>query len=130
LGFRSILCSKISRKLDGGSAFSYGRKYYQLVSGGKPAATIPRSKVSVLTSSRIGIKAEYSGKVYSVAKLEARPRVVDIEVKTKIRKLAKKPVASHPWKSGNSDGFRYDKREERLALGLFDSTIAWETDNY
>jgi len=55
---------------------------------------------------------------------------VDIEVKTKIRKLAKKPVASHPWKSGNSDGFRYDKREERLALGLFDSTIAWETDNY
>ncbi|GAG99544.1 unnamed protein product, partial [marine sediment metagenome] len=36
-----ILCSKISRKLDGGSAFSYRGKYFQLVSGGKVAATIP-----------------------------------------------------------------------------------------
>ena len=126
-----ILCSKISRKLDGGSAFSYGRKYYQLISGGKPAATIPRSKISVLTSSRIGIKAKYSGKVYSVARLEARPKVaMDIQVKTKARKLPKKPAADHPWKGGNSDGFRYDKRDEELALGLFDSTIAWETDNY
>jgi len=126
-----ILCSKISRKLDGGSAFSYGRKYYQLISGGKPAATIPRSKISVLTSSRIGIKAKYSGKVYSVARLEARPKVaMDIQVKTKARKLPKKPAVNHPWKGGNSDGFRYDKRDEELALGLFDSTIAWETDNY
>jgi len=52
-----ILCRKIPRKLDGGSAFSYGGKYYQLISGGKPAATIPRSGISVLTSARIGIKA-------------------------------------------------------------------------
>ena len=126
-----ILCRKISRKLDGGSAFSYEGKYFQLVSSGKPAATIPRSGVSVLTSSRIGIKAKYSGKVYSVTRLEARPRVaMDTPVKTKARKLAKKPAASHPWKSGNSDGFRYDWRDEELALGLFDSTIAWETDNY
>ncbi|MCG2789878.1 MAG: integrase, partial [Actinomycetia bacterium] len=70
-----ILCRKISRKLDGGSAFSYGGKYYQLISAGKSAATIPRSGVSVLTSSRIGIKAKYSGKVYSVARLEVRPKV-------------------------------------------------------
>jgi len=127
-----MLCRKIPRKLDGGSAFSYGRKYYQLVSGGKPAATIPRSGVSVLTSSRIGIKARYSGKVYSVARLEARPRVArDIfNEKVRIRKLPKKPAVGHPWKSGNSRGFKYDPRDEELALGLFDSTIAWETDNY
>jgi len=126
-----ILCRKIPRKLDSGSAFSYMGKYFQLVSCGKPAAAIPRSGVSVLTSSRIGIKAKYSGKVYSVARLEARPKVsMDTQVKTKTRKLVKKPAASHPWKGGNSDGFRYDKREERRALGLFDSTVAWETDNY
>ncbi len=124
-----ILCSKISRKIDNGSAFSYKNNYYQLVSGGKPAVTIPRSRVSVLTSTRIGIKALYSGKVYSVAKLEARPKV-EKNTQSKIRQLPKKPVASHPWKSGNSDGFRYDKRDERHALGLFDSTIAWETNNY
>jgi transposase len=126
-----VLCRKTSRKLDGGSAFSYGRKYYQLISGGKPAATIPRSGVSVLTSSRIGIKAKYSGKVYSVARLEARPKVaMNTQVKTKARKFPKKPATSHPWKSSGSDGFRHDPRDEELALGLFDSTIAWDPDNY
>jgi len=127
-----ILCRKISRKLDGGSAFSYGRKYYQLISGGKPAATIPRSKVSVLTSSRIGIKASYSGKVYSLARLEERPKIKrDIKIKKENKRmLPKKPAADHPWKGGNSHGFNYDPRDEELATGLFNSTIAWETDDY
>jgi len=124
-----ILCSKVPRKIDNGSAFSYKNNYYQLVSGGKAAVTVPRSRVSDLTSTRIGIKALYSGKVYSVIKLEARPKVVK-NTQSKIKQLPKKPVASHPWKSGNSDGFRYDKRDERLTLGLYDSTIAWETNNY
>jgi len=126
-----ILCRKIQRKLDGGSAFSYGRKYFQLISGGKPATTIPRSGVSVLTSTRIGIKAKYSGKVYSVARFEARPKAtMDTQVKTKAGKLPKKPAVGHPWKSSGSDGFRHDKRDEELALGLYDSTIAWDPDNY
>lgn len=126
-----ILCRKISRKLDGGSAFSFGGKYYQLLSGGKPAATIPRSRVSVFTSTRIGIKAKYSGKVYSVAKLEAGLKAKGyIKVAKDRRLLPTKPVANHPWKSGSSDGFKHDSRDEELALGLFNSTIAWETDNY
>ena len=86
-----ILCRKIPRKLDSGSAFSYMGKYFQLVSCGKPAAAIPRSGVSVLTSSRIGIKAKYSGKVYSVARLEARPKVsMDTQVKDKDKKACQK----------------------------------------
>ncbi|MFZ3386113.1 MAG: ISNCY family transposase, partial [Candidatus Hydromicrobium sp.] len=108
-----ILCRKIPRKLDGGSAFSYGGKYYQLISGGKPAATIPRSGISVLTSSRIGIKAKYSGKVYSVARLEERPKVKSyVKVVTDKRLLPTKPIANHPWKSGRSSGSRYDPRDE------------------
>ena len=126
-----ILCRKIPRKLDGGSAFSYRGKYYQLLSGGKPAATILRSGISVLTGSRIGIKARYSGKVYSVARLEERPKVKSyVKVVTDKRALPTKPIAGHPWKSGRSGGSRYDPRDEELALGLFNSTIAWETDNY
>jgi len=126
-----VLCRKISRKLDGGSAFSYGRNYFQLLFCGKPAATIPRSRVSVLTSSRIGIKAKYSGKVYSVAKLEARPKVKSYaKVAIDKRALPTKPITGHPWKNGGSGGFRYDHRDEELALGLFNSTIAWETDNH
>jgi len=126
-----ILCRKISRKLDGGSAFSFGGKYYQLLSGGKPAATIPRSRVSVLTSSRIGIKAKYSGKVYSVAKLEARSKAKGyVKVVKDKRLLPTKPARNHPWKSGIHNRPKYDPRDEELALGLFNSTIAWETDNY
>jgi len=125
-----ILCRKIQRKLDGGSAFSYGRKYYQLISGGKPATTIPRSKVSVLISERIGIKASYSGKVYSLEGIE-KPRVKGyVKVKKDRRLLPVKPVTNHPWRSGNSDGFKYDPIDEEIAIGLFNSTIAWRTDNY
>ncbi|MFC2145547.1 ISNCY family transposase, partial [Actinomycetota bacterium] len=124
-----ILCSKIPRKLDRGSAFSYKNNYYQLVSGGKPAVTIPRSRVSVLTSSRVGIKAKYSGKVYSVAKFEARPKAKGyVKVVKDKRLLPTKPVRNHPWKSGIHNSPRYDPRDEELALGLFNSTIAWETE--
>ncbi|MDD3819134.1 MAG: hypothetical protein PHG41_04815 [Actinomycetota bacterium] len=42
---------------------SYEGKYFQLISVGKSAVTILRSKVSTLTTRRIGTKAEYSGKV-------------------------------------------------------------------
>ena len=124
-----ILCRKTQRKLDGGSAFSYGGKYYQLLSAGKLAATIPRSRVSVLTSTRIGIKAKYSGKVYSVAKLEARPKAKGyVKVAKDKRLLPTKPARNHPWKSGIHNRPKYDPRDEGLAQGLFNSTIAWETE--
>lgn len=125
-----ILCRKTQRKLDSGSAFSYGGNYYQLVSGGKPAAIIPRSRVSVLISARIGIKAEYSGKVYSLARLEKPKAKGYTKVANDRKLLPKKPIAGHPWKGGKHRGSKYDPRDEELALGLFNSTIAWETDNY
>ena len=124
-----ILCSKIPRKLDRGSAFSYKRSYFQLVSGGKPAITLPRSRVSVLISSRIGIKALYSGKVYSVVKLEARPKTEGyIKVAKDKRALPTKHINVHPWKGGKSREFKYDSRDQELHEGLFNSTIAWETE--
>lgn len=126
-----ILCSKYPRKLDSGSAFSYKGKYYQLIYGGKPAVTIPHHRVSVLIGTRIGIKASYDSKIYSVVRLETRPKVFkDIKINTKERLFPKKSVANHPWKSGNSDRFKYDPRDEELSLGLYNSTIAWETYNY
>jgi len=123
-----ILCRKIPRKLDNGSAFSFKGGYYQLISGGKSAATIPRSGVKVMIGSRIGIKAEYSGKVYSLAKIE-KPKK-DKKVKKRIRPLPKKPAIDHPWKSGNSYGLRHDHRDKEIAAGFFNSTIAWEPDRY
>jgi hypothetical protein len=124
-----ILCSKYQRKLDSGSAFSYRGKYFQLISGGKPATTIPRSSIKVIVSKRIGIKASYSGKVYNVVRLETRPKVsVDIKIDKKL--VSRKPAAVHPWKSVNLNGFKYDPRDEEISRGLFNWTIAWEPDSY
>ncbi len=123
-----ILCKKYTRKLDNGSAFSYGGNYWQLISGGEPAAAIPRSSVEVLISQKIGIKAKYSGKVYSLKKIE-KPRAKSCARPGNSRQPAVKPAANHPWRSGSLDGFKYDYREKELYEGLYNSTIAWETDS-
>ncbi len=125
-----ILCRKEIRKLDNGSAFSFKSKYYQLISNGKVAAGISRAKVKVLTSKKIGIKAEYSGKIYSVLGVEVLPKIESSHIKENIKteKLPKKPANTHPWK--NCSFKIYDKREEKIAVGLYDSTIAWENDGY
>ncbi|MBU4293621.1 MAG: integrase, partial [Actinobacteria bacterium] len=124
-----ILCRKYSRKLDNGSAFSYGGNYYQLVSGGKPAATISRSTVKVMISQRIGIKAKYSGNVYLLARIE-KPKAKGFIQVNKDRGLAAKPAVNHPWRSEKSNGFKYDPRDKELYAGLYNSTIAWETDSF
>jgi transposase len=130
LNLDHILCTKIGRKLDNGSAFSFRGNYYQVVSGGKPAATIPRSSVKVLLGSRIGIKAEYSGKVYSLARIEKPKAKGYAKVKKDKRTVLKRKVGSHPWKSDYPGKLIYDPRDEKLVEGLYDSTIAWDTDSY
>ena len=124
-----ILCRKYFRKLDNGSAFSWGGNYYQLVSGGKPAAAISGSSVKVLISEKIGIKAKYSGKVYSLARIE-KPKAKEFIKVNKDKGLAVKPAVNHPWRSGSLDGFKYDYRDRELYAGLYHSTVAWETDSY
>jgi transposase len=125
-----ILCTKIPRKLDRGSAFSFRGSYYQLIANGKPAATIPRSSVKVLLGSRIGLKAEYSGKVYSLSRIEKPKAKGYVKVKEDKRLLPKKVAGKHPWKNAGKRGFAYDSRDEKIAEGLYNSTIAWETDSY
>ena len=78
---------------------------------------------------KIGIKAEYSGKVYLLARIEKSKAKGCVKV-NKNRRLPAKPVVNHPWKSGESDGFKYDPRDKELYAGLYNSTIAWETDSY
>jgi transposase len=125
-----VLCSKIGRKLDRGSAFSFRGDYYQLIKNGKPAATIPRTSVKVLLSSRIGMKAEYSGKVYSLARIEKLKAKKKDALKEDRRHFPRKAGPEHPWKNVKRRGFVYDPRDEELLEGLFNSTIAWENDSY
>jgi hypothetical protein len=127
-----VLCRKYTRKLDNGSAFSFMGKYYQLISGGRPAAAIPRSKVKVLLGERIGIKAEYSGKVYSLARIEKPKAKGYRKVARDRRSEVKRSIngKNHPWTSGIHYGPKYDSRDEALLEGLYNSTVAWETDSY
>lgn len=83
-----------------------------------------------MTGKRIGIKAEYSGKVYSLARIEKPKAKGYVKVKEDKRTVLKRKVASHPWKSDYPGNFRYDSRDGKLTEGLYDSTIAWETESY
>ncbi len=55
-----ILCIKEKRMIIEDSVFSYGGKYYQLLKNGKKASALPKAKITVLISNKIGVKAIYS----------------------------------------------------------------------
>jgi hypothetical protein len=61
-----IFCTKETREADNGSSFCYDGSFYRLVRNGKIMPVIPKAKIIVMKSSRIGIKAEYSGIIYDV----------------------------------------------------------------
>ena len=100
----NILCVKLSRRLDNGGVFSLHGQYYQVVcDDGKAAASIaPRTKMTVLTSSRIGIRVQHGNNVYTVQKLGEPPKKAQ-KVKADSPGTANKPykpAPTHPWKQG------------------------------
>ena len=125
-----ILCIKETRTLDSASGFKYRGCYWQLISGGKVASAIAKSKVTVLTSEKIGIKACYSERIYSVARLDMPQKI------NKQKSLAKKiykvnQSKTHPWKIGKlSSAIMYDKTPQEVTDALFDSTLAWNPGRY
>ncbi|MGI6485670.1 MAG: hypothetical protein ACOX15_04990 [Tepidanaerobacteraceae bacterium] len=87
-----VLCVKEERTVIEDGAFSYKGKYYQLVTDGK-REIMPKTKIMVLSSSRIGIKASYDGVIYDTLVLEERP-------KKKALKLSKEQSQkAHPCKA-------------------------------
>ncbi|WP_242978143.1 hypothetical protein [Garciella nitratireducens] len=61
------------------SAFSYKGKYYQLVKDGKKVPAMPKAKLIVLSSPKMGVKAFYGGVVYDTLLLEDRPKKQTVE---------------------------------------------------
>jgi len=49
-------------------------KYYQLVKDGKKVPAMPKAKLTVLFSPKIGVKAFYAGTIYDTLILEERPK--------------------------------------------------------
>ena len=132
-----ILCRKEERQIIANSGFSYNGKYYQLYKNGKEAESIPKTKITVLTSARIGVKAAYAGVIYDTKLLNERPRrPVKSSPKSESKKGKFIPAKDHPWRnSGNEKPTplyeevllrkETDAEIQEILNGLFNSTRAW-----
>jgi transposase len=116
-----ILCRKEIRKASHGSTFSFGGQIYQLSKNNKVISLPNKAAISVLTSPRFGIGAEYKGGVYQVRKT-VRPAKI-IPKKDKV----KKPIKikdDHPWKNG-VEHFTYEESDGELVAAIYDPK-GWE----
>jgi transposase len=127
-----ILCIKEKRAIIEDSAFSYKGKYYQLVKNGKKATAMPKAKLTVLTSSRIGVKASYAGVIYDTLVLEERPKKKNLKPSEKQpqKRTPVKPAADHPWRQmpQKRPNFAYEETDREIIEmlnQLFNSTRAW-----
>ena len=64
-----LLTTKFHRTIDNAGCFSFYNKKFQIIS----KDILPKSKVTVLMSKKIGIKVEYNGKKYDVITCEDLP---------------------------------------------------------
>src|SRR5690625_1673777 len=99
---------------------------------------MPKAKLTVLTSSRIGIKATYSGVVYDTKTLDERPKkaVTNQSKSKKSQNNKTKPAKDHPWRQpinkkpiqSYGDDLLYNEYDAEIAeilKDLFNSTRAW-----
>ena len=126
-----ILCIKEERTIIEGSAFSYNGQYYQLTHNDKKASAMPKAKLTVLISSKMGVKAMYSNIVYDTKILDERPKksALNQTIKTKERKKAI-PTRDHPWRQPTNKKpiLSYEETDSEILEildELFNSTRAW-----
>ncbi|MGI6383327.1 MAG: hypothetical protein ACOXZT_09040 [Tissierellaceae bacterium] len=128
-----ILCIKKERMIIENAAFSYDGKYYQLMINDKVSNALPKAKLTVLTSTKFGIKAMYSDVVYDTRELDERPKkAISHQPKEKIGQA--KPPRNHPWRIalnektmpyGGNSLYEPDTEIDEILKGLFNSTRAW-----
>lgn len=64
-----LLSTQFTRVIDNSGCFSFYNKKFQLIADNIP----PKSKIRIIMSKKIGIKAEYNGKYYNVITCEDLP---------------------------------------------------------
>lgn len=79
IGLNTILCIKEQRIASDGSGFSYGGKYYQLMTKGTRASVPYKAKIIVLGSHKQGLRVQYNGVIYETNLLPEKPRKKSIE---------------------------------------------------
>ena len=118
-----ILCRKEARKASQGSTFSFGGQTYQLSKNNQAVPLPNKAAITVLTSPRFGMRAEYNACVYEVRKA-VRPAKVMLK-----EDRAKRPIKvkdDHPWKnSGAEPNFTYEESDRELVAAIYDPK-GWE----
>jgi transposase len=118
-----ILCRKETRKASQGSTFSFGGQTYQLSKNNQAVPLPNKAAITVLTSPRFDIRAEYKGSVYQVRKT-VRPAKVLLK-KDRIKRFIK-VKDDHPWKnSGVEPNFTYEESDRELVAAIYDPQ-GWE----
>jgi len=111
-----ILCRKVTRKSSHGSTFSFRGQIYQVIKNNQVVAIPNKVAITVLTSPRFGIKAEYKVGVYEVRKT-VRPAKV-IAKKDRVKRTIK-IKDDHPWKNG-VEHFTYEESDRELVAAIYD----------
>jgi len=116
-----ILCRKETRKASQGSTFSFGGQIYQLSKNNQVVPLPNKTAITVLTSPRFGMRAEYKGGVYQVKKTVRPVRV--IPKKDRVKRVIK-VKDDHPWKNG-VEQFTYEESDRELVAAIYDPK-GWE----
>ena len=116
-----ILCRKETRKASHGSTFSFGGQTYQLSKNNQAVPLSNKAVITVLTSLRFGMRAEYKGGVYEARKT-VRPVRVIVE-KDRIKRTIK-VKDDHPWRN-RVEHFTYEESDRELVAAIYDPK-GWE----
>jgi len=116
-----ILCRKETRKACPGSIFSFGGQIYQVIKNTLVVAIPNKAAITVLTSPRFGMRAEYKGGVYQVRKTVRPARV--IPKKDRVKRTIK-VKDDHPWRNG-VEHFTYEESDRELVAAIYDPK-GWE----
>lgn len=65
----TLLCAKFSRMIDNSGGFSFMGEKFQVIAKDLK----PKSRIDVLMSKKLGVKAQYNGKIYDVLNQEESP---------------------------------------------------------
>jgi len=116
-----ILCRKETRKAGPGSTFSFKGQIYQLGKNNQAVPLPNKATITVLTSPRFGMRAEYKRCVYQVRKTVRPVRI--IPKKDRVKRFIK-VKDDHPWKNGGEQ-FTYEESDRELVAAIYDPK-GWE----
>lgn len=128
LNLDHILCLKYTRQVDHGSVFSFKGQLFQLVKNNKVVPVIPKAKITVLMSPKIGVLAQYSGSVFHTSMVSERPKkLAQVKSDPLPRSKGHKPSPDHYWRQYNnsSPNTFLDETDREILNALFSSKCAW-----